>query len=141
MATLFVKTIDINLSKLSVCLTTHSPLVISDSEDVLTYLIDSSESTTKELTVLPSQFGQDANSVLLDVMDTDIRNALINTQLNDLFDAIQESKIEEAKSMLNKLEPILPANNLELTKAKFFLQKQELRKQELRKQELRREKN
>lgn len=127
-------------------LTTHSPLVISDSEDVLAYLIDGSESTTKELTVLPSQFGQDANSVLLDVMDTGIRNSSINIQFNDLFDAIQEAKIEEAKGMLNKLESTLPANNLELAKAKLLLRKQVLRKQllrkqALRKQELRREKD
>ena len=105
-------------------LTTHSPLVISDSKEVLAYLIDNNE-----LTLLPSLFGQDANSVLLDVMDTDIRNALVNTQLNDLFDAIQEAKIEEAKSMLSELESTLPANNLELTKAKLLLRKQELRRE------------
>ena len=105
-------------------LTTHSPLVISDSKEVLVYLIDNNE-----LTLLPSLFGQDANSVLLDVMDTDIRNALVNTQLNDLFDAIQEAKIEEAKSMLSELESTLPANNLELTKAKLLLRKQELRRE------------
>lgn len=105
-------------------LTTHSPLVISDSKEVLAYLIDNNE-----LTLLPSLFGQDANSVLLDVMDTDIRNALVNTQLNDLFDAIQAAKIEEAKSMLSELESTLPANNLELTKAKLLLRKQELRRE------------
>ena len=105
-------------------LTTHSPLVISDSKEILAYLIDNNE-----LTLLPSLFGQDANSVLLDVMDTDIRNALVNTQLNDLFDAIQEAKIEEAKSMLSELESTLPANNLELAKAKLLLRKQELRRE------------
>lgn len=113
-------------------MTTHSPLVISDSKEVLAYLIDSSDSTTNKLTLLPSLFGQDANSVLLDVMDTDIRNAEINTQLNDLLDAIQDIKIEEAKGMLRQLESLLPANNLELTKARLLLRKQELRKQELR---------
>ena len=79
-------------------------------------------------------------------MDTGIRNSSINIQFNDLFDAIQEAKIEEAKGMLNKLESTLPANNLELAKAKLLLRKQVLRKQllrkqALRKQELRREKD
>ncbi|WP_312733889.1 AAA family ATPase, partial [Escherichia coli] len=53
-------------------LTTHSPLVISDCKDVLVYSLDDGE-----LTQLPSLYGQDANTVLLNVMDTDIRNATV----------------------------------------------------------------
>lgn len=53
-------------------LTTHSPLVISDYKDVLVYSLDDGE-----LTQLPSLYGQDANTVLLNVMDTDIRNATV----------------------------------------------------------------
>jgi predicted ATP-binding protein involved in virulence len=55
-------------------LTTHSPLVISDYKDVLVYSLDDGA-----LTEISSQFGQDANTVLLEVMDTDIRNAQIET--------------------------------------------------------------
>ena len=58
-------------------LTTHSPLVISDCKDVLVYTL-----TNGELQELPSQYGQDANTVLLDVMDTSIRNQEIDTKLN-----------------------------------------------------------
>jgi len=91
-------------------LTTHSPL-LDDGE----------------LSVVPSLYGQDANSVLLDVMDTDIRNAKIATQLNDLLDLIQKKQLNQARSLLEKLMEDLPANNLELSKARLLLRKQELR--------------
>jgi len=104
-------------------LTTHSPLVISDSKAVLTYMIGDDD----ELTQLPSLYGEDANSVLLDIMDTNVRNADVNIQLNDLLDAIHDANISEAKALLEKLEADLPSQNLELAKAKLLLRKQELR--------------
>ncbi|WP_205567660.1 AAA family ATPase [Pectobacterium brasiliense] len=103
-------------------LTTHSPLVISDSKDVLVYLLDDGK-----LTEVQSQYGQDANSVLLDVMDTDIRNAHIALKFNDLLDLIQRKQLAQAKTLLNQLTEELPATNLELTKARLLLRKQELR--------------
>ncbi len=48
-------------------LTTHSPLVISDTRDVLCYVLD--EGVLQERNGL---YGLDANQVLLSVMDTDI---------------------------------------------------------------------
>jgi predicted ATP-binding protein involved in virulence len=103
-------------------LTTHSPLVISDCKDVLVYTLNQGE-----LQELPSQYGQDANTVLLDVMDTSIRNEKINLELNDLMDAIQASNLDQARQLLTALSTELPANNLELLKAKLLLRKQELR--------------
>lgn len=46
-------------------LTTHSPLVISDTQDILVYDLDG-----QDITALPSLYGQDANTVLLQYMDT-----------------------------------------------------------------------
>ena len=103
-------------------LTSHSPLVISDCKNVLVYSIDDGE-----LTVVPSQYGQDANTVLLDVMSTNIRNAEINQKINDLLDFIQDNHLEQARSLLAQLAAELPDNNLELIKAKMFLRKQELK--------------
>lgn len=103
-------------------LTTHSPLVISDYKHVLVYSLDNGE-----LIQIPSQYGQDANTVLLDVMDTDIRNETISKSINDLLDFIQEKKLEQAKSLLSQLEGELPDNNLELIKARLLLRRQELR--------------
>jgi predicted ATP-binding protein involved in virulence len=103
-------------------LTTHSPLVISDCKNVLVYTL-----TNGELQELPSQYGQDANTVLLDVMDTSIRNQDIDIKLNNLLDAIQDSNVPQAQQMLTELTDELPANHIELVKAKLLLRKQELR--------------
>jgi predicted ATP-binding protein involved in virulence len=103
-------------------LTTHSPLVISDNKDVLCYSLDNGE-----LTQIQDLYGEDANTVLLSVMNTDIRNAEIDKMLHDLLDAIQNSDFDCAKSMIAKLSNVLPESNIELTKARLMLRKQELR--------------
>ena len=104
-------------------LTTHSPLVISDCKDVLVYSLDNGE-----LTEVPSQYGQDANSVLLEVMDTAIRNERVASRLNDLLDLIQDRQFDKANALLAALRAELPANNLELTKASLLLRKEEQRR-------------
>nr|WP_314901830.1 AAA family ATPase [uncultured Deefgea sp.] len=104
-------------------LTTHSPLVISDCKDVLVYSLENGE-----LTPVPSQYGQDANTVLLDVMNTDIRNATINTRINDLRDLIEDGRLNEAQALLQGLEAELPVQNMELAKARLLLRKEELRR-------------
>ena len=78
-------------------LTTHSPLVISDSKDILVYSLDDGE-----LKRIAPQYGQDANSVLLGVMDTPIRNEYLEGLLGDLFDMIQSYRLDEAKLMISK---------------------------------------
>lgn len=103
-------------------LTTHSPLVISDCKEVLVYSLDNGE-----LTLVPSQYGQDANTVLLNAMDTHIRNPVISEKLNNLLDAIQDRRLKTAHQLVNELERELPLNHLELNKAKLLLRKQELR--------------
>ena len=103
-------------------LTTHSPLVISDCKDILVYILSEGE-----LQQVSSQYGQDANTVLLDVMDTSIRDERINAELNDLLDDIQDLKLMEAQQRLAKLTKELPSNHLELVKAQLLLHKQILR--------------
>lgn len=102
-------------------LTTHSPLVISDTKEILVYSLD------EQLNIVPSQFGQDVNSVLLDVMDTNIRNEDVSIKLNELLEFIQNRQLTEAKALISELELELPLNNLELSKAKLLLRREELR--------------
>ena len=104
-------------------LSTHSPLVISDYKEALVYALDNGK-----LVSIPSQYGQDANTVLLDVMNTNVRNATVNKRLNDLLDLIQDTKLDEAKHLLQELEDELPAQNLELAKARILLRKEALRR-------------
>jgi predicted ATP-binding protein involved in virulence len=103
-------------------LTTHSPLVISDSKDVLCYLLDDGE-----ISVVDDLYGLDANSVLLQVMDTDIRNADVDMRLRALLNTIQDGELNKAKDLLAELSKDLPENNIELIKARLLLRKQELR--------------
>lgn len=103
-------------------LTTHSPLVISDPKDILTYSLSDGEAHKLE-----SQYGQDANSVLLDVMDTQIRNIDIEEQLNDLLDSIYNNELNQAKKLLSSLELQLPNDHMELNKARILLRKKELK--------------
>jgi hypothetical protein len=60
-------------------------------------------------------------------MDTSIRNPEIEIKLNDLLDAIQDSNLAQAQKLLTELTVELPANHLELVKAKLLIRKQELR--------------
>lgn len=103
-------------------LTTHSSLVISDYKEVLVYSLDNHEKTE-----LPTQYGKDANSVLVDVMNTDVRNQEINSLLNNLLDAIQEADFIAAHEHLSRLEAEIPKDNIELSKARLLLRRQELR--------------
>ncbi len=103
-------------------LTTHSPLIISDYKHILVYTL-----TNGELQELPSQYGQDVNTVLLDVMDTTIHADNLDVEFNDLLDAIQDSDLVQARQLLTDLTAELPANHLELVKAKLLIRKQELR--------------
>lgn len=104
-------------------LTTHSPLIISDCKNILVYTLNNGK-----IQELPPQYGQDVNTVLLDVMDTSIRDPEFESKLNDLLDAIQDSNLSQAHQLLRELmaEPT-SENNLELVKAKLLLRKKELR--------------
>ncbi len=104
-----------------IVLSTHSPLVISDQKDILVYLLNDGE-----IIALPPLYGEDVNTVLLEVMDTDIRDHDINEKLGNLLDAIQDADIVTAKTLLQTLETELPSGNMELAKARLLLRKKEL---------------
>ncbi len=101
-------------------LTTHSPLVISDAPNILTYVLDDGE-----LKKVGNLYGLDANQVLLQEMDTDIRNPEVQGRLDDLFDKIQDGEIEDAKVMLAALEEELPLDHWELNKARILILRKE----------------
>jgi hypothetical protein len=69
----------------------------------------------------------DVNMVLLQGMDTEIRNTQVQQQLDDLLNTIQLQDLNSAKQKLAELEKQLPNDNLELTKARLLLRKMELR--------------
>ncbi|MBK5551376.1 AAA family ATPase [Pseudomonas sp. TH03] len=104
-------------------LTTHSPLVISDAKDVLCYVINDGE-----LHEHNGLYGLDANQVLLEVMDTDIRNSEVQQRLNRLMERLQDGDLDEAKKLFAELSLELSDGHLELAKAALLIRKLELRR-------------
>lgn len=103
-------------------LTTHSPLVISDTKDVLCYVLDDGELEERN-----GLYGLDANQVLLSVMDTDARNGEVQDRLDRLLDLLQDKNLKEAKALFEELSADLPPGHIELTKAALLIRKLELR--------------
>jgi len=104
-------------------LTTHSPLVISDAKDVLCYVLNDGE-----LHEHNGLYGLDANQVLLEVMDTDIRNSEVQQRLNRLMERLQDGDLDEAKKLFAELSLELSDGHLELAKAALLIRKLELRR-------------
>lgn len=104
-------------------LTTHSPLVISDAKDVLVYVLNDGEIHEHN-----GLYGLDANQVLLEVMDTDIRNSDVQKRLNRLLNEVQDGNLEKAKSLFAELSAELPEGHIELAKAALLIRKLELRR-------------
>ncbi|WP_024646560.1 AAA family ATPase [Pseudomonas syringae] len=104
-------------------LTTHSPLVISDSKDVLVYVMDDGELSEPD-----SLYGLDANQVLLSVMDTDVRNVDVQKRLDRLQELLMLGDLEEVHSLYQKLVNDLPSGHIELAKASLLIRKLELRR-------------
>jgi predicted ATP-binding protein involved in virulence len=104
-------------------LTTHSPLVISDAKDVLVYVLNDGEIHEHN-----GLYGLDANQVLLEVMDTDIRNGEVQKSLNQLLKNVQDGDLEKAKKLFSELSSELPEGHIELAKAALLIRKLELRR-------------
>jgi len=104
-------------------LTTHSPLVISDAKDVLCYVLNDGE-----LQEHNGLYGLDANQVLLEVMDTDVRNSEVQQRLNLLLKHLQDGDLDGAKKLYSELSLELPEGHLELAKAALLIRKLELRR-------------
>ncbi|WP_277561404.1 AAA family ATPase [Acinetobacter beijerinckii] len=105
-------------------LTTHSPLVISDTQNILVYDLDG-----QDITALPSLYGQDANTVLLQYMDTNYRNPKIAEQISQAMDAIQNNQLEEANQLVETLKVELGSDQLDVMRLVAMLKKRTLAKQ------------
>jgi predicted ATP-binding protein involved in virulence len=98
-------------------LTTHSPLMISDAKDVLCHLLDDGK-----LVEMEDLYGLDANQVLTQVMDTDIRNAQVKDKLTGIYELIESESYEEAKQHIEQLEKELSSDIPELVSARLDIE-------------------
>lgn len=97
-------------------LTTHSPHVISDRNDILLYSLDDGE-----LTQMPNVYGEDVNTVLSKIMDVDIRDSEVEKQFTEIRRAISKREYQIAEEKINDLSEQLPPDNLELLKCRLML--------------------
>ncbi|MCK9397580.1 MAG: AAA family ATPase [Methylobacter sp.] len=104
-------------------LTTHSPIVISETPNLLCYALNNGG-----LEKLPNLYGMDVNQVLLQDMDADIRNADIQNSLDQLRDNLQDGKLNVAKQLLTELESKIAIDHLELNKARLLIRRLELQR-------------
>jgi predicted ATP-binding protein involved in virulence len=104
-------------------LTTHSPIVISESPNLLCYALNNGE-----LEKLPNLYGMYVNQVLLQDMDADIRNADIQNALDQLRDDLQDCNLDSAKQLLVELESKIAIDHLELNKARLLIRRLEMQR-------------
>ena len=104
-------------------LTTHSPIVISESSDVLCYSLNNGKVRTLE-----NLYGMDVNQVLLQEMNADIRNAEIQANLDDLRDSLQDGCLEKAKELMADLEKKIAIDHIELNKARLLIRRLEVQR-------------
>lgn len=101
--------------------TTHSPLLVSDFKDILSYSLSDGE-----LIPLNQLFGLDVNQVLLDAMDTDVRNSEIQDLVDNFREAISKKDLNKAVGYYTDISNLLPENHIELIKSRLLLKKIEL---------------
>lgn len=101
-------------------LTSHSPLVIGSTPGVLVY-----EVTPKGVFEAPAQFGKDANSVLIEAMDTLPRNEELQAEMNAAYDAIQDRRLDEARASIARLQDKTGPSNVEVSRMKVLLKAME----------------
>jgi predicted ATP-binding protein involved in virulence len=104
-------------------LTTHSPIVISESSDLLCYSLENGK-----VQKLENLYGMDVNQVLLQEMDADIRNADIQTAFDDLRDKLQDGNLGEAKQLIADLERKIAIDHIELNKARLLIRRLEVQR-------------
>ena len=104
-------------------LTTHSPIVISESNDLLCYSLDNGN-----VQKLENLYGMDVNQVLLQEMNADIRNAEIQANLDDLRDYLQDGCLEKAKEKIADLENKIAIDHMELNKARLLIRRLEIQR-------------
>ena len=89
--------------------TTHSPQVLGEIEKGKGKIIPLQDGDNG-IEALPGDFnvyGQTSDVILADVMMTDKRNDHVAKKLDEIFDAIQNDNLEEARRLKNELEAVV----------------------------------
>ncbi len=104
-------------------LTTHSPIVISETPDLLVYALDDGE-----ITKLNNLYGMDVNDVLLSEMHADIRNVEVQSDFDVVLNSLQAGDLENAKLRCAELQQKVAVDNLELNKMQLLIKRLEFQR-------------
>ena len=97
-------------------LTTHSPHIVSDRQDILVYSLDNGQIET-----MGNVYGEDANTVLNDIFHVPERTPEIHKAFNDIRRAISHKAFDNAESQINDIAKKVSSSNSELLKVKLML--------------------
>jgi predicted ATP-binding protein involved in virulence len=100
--------------------TTHSPLVVSDPDNVRVLALKNGE-----MRELPNLYGMDVEQVFLEIMDTPLRDQTLQDKIDALLEAVQDGELEKARALRLELGTVLPPDHRELVRADIFLRRQE----------------
>ena len=100
--------------------TTHSPIVLSESEARSVRYLEYDDGKVA-VTIPEEAYGMDANRILLELMDSPIRNVEMEEKLQHLFRLIDDEKLDEAKDLIVKLSERLGEFDPELTRASSLI--------------------
>ena len=102
--------------------TTHSPSVLSHvpRENILML------NNHQVYPPMNKTYGRDVDSILREIMLVESRPKEILDKLKSFSDYIEESKLEDARKILNELEDILGSNDEEVISSKITLELEEM---------------
>ncbi len=104
-------------------LTTHSPIVVSETPHLLVYALDDGE-----ITKLNNLYGMDVNDVLLSEMHADIRNVEVQNDFDVVLNSLQAGDLENAKLRCAELQQKVAVDNLELNKMQLLIKRLEFQR-------------
>ena len=97
-------------------LTTHSPLIVSDSPNILVYSLENGNlHKTKNI------YGEDANTLLNNIFDVPVRTPEVENDFNKIRRAISNQEFEIADNLINSIAKKVASGNTELLKVKLLL--------------------
>lgn len=99
--------------------TTHSPQLLANASNKITevFLLNNTFPIK-----IPNFYGKEISAVLLELMGVKDRNNLASKEITELFDFIEDGKIEDAKGKLNSLKELLGPNEPVIIRAKIQIQ-------------------
>lgn len=101
---------------------THSPMVISSSKDVNLIFLDEQ----RQVSYLADCYGYTVEDVLLYRQESSARPKNVKIQIDQIENALEDEKIDDAKEALRKLEKILGESNSEYKKMAGMIEDAEM---------------